>query len=36
MTEAQRERMEDMGVMDEDEFVEVLASEYEQRMEALD
>jgi hypothetical protein len=32
MTEAQRERMADMGLSDENEFFEVLASEHEERM----
>ena len=36
MSEAQRERMADLGITDEDEFLEVLASERERRMEAWD
>ena len=36
MTEAQHERMADMGIADEDEFLEVLQSEQEMRMGAWD
>ena len=31
MSEAQRERMADMGIADEDEFLEVLQSEHEMK-----
>jgi hypothetical protein len=36
MTETQRERMAEMGISDEDEFLEALASERESRSEMWD
>lgn len=36
LTDAQRERMADMGMEDEDEILEVLASEQERMREAWD